>query len=331
LNICVLGDGGWGTTLALNLHSKGNKVSLWGAFPEYVTELKSRRENYKFLPGIKLPTQIEITSSIDEAVADKEIIVVAIPSRFLRSVIQNLVDVDLSSATFVSATKGIEDDTLLTMSQVIFDVLGIEAVGILSGPTISYEVARGIPTTAVISSKDRNLAERLQNLFTTSRFRIYTNPDPLGVELAGALKNIIAIASGICDGLKFGTNTKAALIARGLVEMTRLGVSMGAQAETFYGIAGLGDLVTTCISTHGRNRWVGEQLGKGRKLADILLEMEMVAEGIYTTKAAYKLAKRFKVEMPISEKVYCVLYEDASPAKAVDDLMLRDMKAEGGN
>lgn len=338
LRIAVLGDGGWGTTLAILLSKKGYNVTLWGAFPEYIRFLNRTGENKKFLPGIKIPNSILLTHDIREAVNNKNIIVLAIPSQHMRSVLKRLQPAHLRGGlvgpprrwdtVYVSAAKGIENRTLLRMSGVIREELGNIEIAVLSGPTISYEVARGFPTTAVAASNKEGIAKRIQEVFSTQEFRVYRSTDVIGVEVGGSLKNIIAIAAGISDGLGFGTNSKAALLTRGLVEITRLGVAMGAEKETFSGLSGLGDLITTCISPHGRNRWFGEQVGKGNDPEIVLKKTEMAIEGVPTAKSAYNLAKKYKVEMPITEQVYRILYEGKSPAVAVKELMLRPMKAE---
>jgi glycerol-3-phosphate dehydrogenase (NAD(P)+) len=328
LKIGVLGDGGWGTTLALHLFKKGYGVCLWGAFPEYVEVLKVKRENLKFLPGIKIPKEISISSDLKDVIEKSELLILAIPSLFMRSVLKKVKTFNLKNKIILSVTKGIENNTLMRMSEVIQEELGNVNLAVLSGPTIAYEVARGVPTTCVIASKDEKLSNSLQEIFMTERFRVYTNSDLVGVELGGALKNTIAIACGISDGLGYGANTKAALLARGLVEITGLGIAMGAKKETFSGISGLGDLVTTCISPYSRNRTVGERIGRGEKLKDILSSMEMVAEGVYTTKSAYKLSLKYNVELPITKEVYLVLYRNKKPLKAVDDLMRREKKKE---
>lgn len=327
--ICIIGDGGWGTTLAILLSRKGCGVTIWGAFPDYIEILRNNRENAKYLPGVKIPEAIKITSALDEAVAGKDIVILAIPSQFMRGTITRLKMCDLSNKIFVSVTKGIENKTLKRMSEVIEEVLGALPLAVLSGPTIALEVANGIPTTIVASSGDLGLAKRIQDTFMTERFRVYTNSDVTGVELGGALKNIIAIAAGASDAMGFGTNAKAALLTRGLAEMARLGVAMGAKRETFYGLSGLGDLMTTCISQYSRNRWLGEEIGKGKRLKDVLKETEMVVEGVATTKSAYELSKRYNVDMPVAQEIYRVLYENKDPKIAVRDLMTRSPKVEG--
>lgn len=326
--IAILGDGGWGTTLAMHLHKKGFRVILWGAFKDYTAYLDKKRINTKFLPGIKIPQGIKITHSLEQAILGAVILVLAVPSKYLRAVLKKIKRFNLSKVIILNVAKGIETSSLKRMSQLIEEELGPVKLAVLSGPTIAREVAMGIPTTAVISSKNISLAKYLQEIFNSQRFRIYTNKDLTGVELGGSLKNIIAIACGISDGLGFGTNTKAALLARGISEMTRLGKKMGAEEKTFFGISGLGDLVTTCISQFSRNRFLGEQIGKGKKVVSVIKHMQMVAEGFTTVKSAYELSKKFKVEMPITKEVYAVLYKNKNARKAVNDLMLRRIKEE---
>ncbi len=327
--IAILGDGGWGTTLAIHLCKKGYNISLWGAFLEYIELLRKKRENIKFLPGVTIPESINLYSDLDESVKDAWIIVLAIPAQFMRSVLNKLKKTNFDKTDiFLNVAKGIEIDTLMRMSKVVKDVLGKVEIATLSGPSISYEVARQIPTTVVISCENIQTAQTLQDVFISDRFRVYTGCDLIGVELGGALKNIIAIAAGISDGLGFGTNTKAALVSRGLIEISRLGVAMGAKEGTFRGLSGLGDLITTCISPHGRNRQVGEQIGKGKNIRDILDKMDMVAEGVTTVKAACRLAEGSKVDMPIARKVYKILYENENPFYAVNELMTRERKNE---
>jgi len=327
--IVVLGDGSWGTTLAILLRHKGYKVTLWSAFADYAEWLDKKRTNDKFLPHFKIPSAIEITSDLEKAVTGKEVIVFAIPSQFLRHSLKKIKKFAYPrKSLYLSVTKGIEIKSLMRMSEVVHDELGGIKLAVLSGPTIAHEVAEGIPTTAVIASSDIKTRKFLQEIFSTEKFRVYTNDDVIGVELGGSLKNIIAIACGISDGLKFGSNTKAAILSRGLAEISRLGQAMGAKVKTFSGISGLGDLVTTCISPHSRNRLVGEQIGRGKTLSWILAHMQMVAEGVPTTKSAYRLALKFKADMPITREIYRVLYMNKSPIKAVKDLMTRRKKEE---
>ncbi|TBR16841.1 NAD(P)-dependent glycerol-3-phosphate dehydrogenase [bacterium] len=328
-NIAILGDGGWGTTLAILLANKGYDVTLWGAFPDYVAALRRKRVNKKFLPDISIPSQIEITHDIKDAIKEKDIIVLAAPSEYLRSVLKTIKKCGYpKSAIYVSVVKGIELSSLKRMSEVVLEELGNIKLAVLSGPTIAYEVARKIPTTAVIASKNKMIRKYLQDIFMTEMFRIYTNDDIIGVELGGSLKNVIAIACGISDGLGFGTNTKAAILSRGLAEISRLGLAMKARHATFSGISGLGDLVTTCISQHSRNRFVGEQIGRGKTLKQIKGHMQMVAEGVPTAKSAYELSLKYKTDMPIVREVYRVLYKDKTPLEAVRELMTRQKKEE---
>ncbi|MFA5142908.1 MAG: NAD(P)H-dependent glycerol-3-phosphate dehydrogenase [Candidatus Omnitrophota bacterium] len=326
--ICIIGDGGWGTTLAVLLSKKGFNVTVWGAFPDYVEVLKERRENVKFLPGVVLPKNITFTASMAAALAGKEIVVLAVPSQFARGVFTILKMEKLAGKRFVSVTKGIENKTLKRVSEVAYDVLGKQTLAVLSGPTIALEVANGAPTTVVAASKSAKFAKEAQTLFMTERFRVYTCNDVTGVELGGSLKNVIAIAAGASDAMGFGANAKAALLTRGLVEIVRLGAAMGARKETFYGLSGLGDLATTCMSPYSRNRWLGEEIGKGKKLKDILGETDMVVEGVATARSAHDLAGKYKVEMPITEEIYKVLYENKNPKTAVRDLMIRSPKPE---
>lgn len=326
--ITVIGNGGWGTTLAILLHKKGYEVTLWGADASYAAYLNEKRENVKFLKGISIPEGICITAEISSKLMDAQFIVSATPTPYLRSVLAKFKDTFVHGLPVVSVTKGIENDTLMRPSEVIADVLGMQPISLLLGPSHAEEVARGLPTTIVASSKDGNLARAVQEVFTTDRFRVYTNPDMTGVELGAAMKNVIAIAAGICDGLKFGDNSKAALISRGLVEISRLGIAMGAQRSTFSGLTGLGDLITTCISPYGRNRWVGEQIGKGKKLQEILEKMEQIAEGVWTTKSVMALSRKFNVEMPITKEIYNVLFTGKNPLDAVSNLMMRAPKSE---
>jgi len=329
MKIAILGDGGWGTTLAILLSDKGYKVNLWSAFSDYAKYLDENRENIKFLPGVRISREIFITSDTKKAMDGADVIVLAVPSQFLRSVIEKLAPSDFKDRLVISVIKGIEIQTLKRISEVIEEMLGDVNIAVLSGPSIALEVANGIPTTVVAASRpNTNFAKAAQELFTADRFRVYTSNDIIGVELGGALKNIIAIAAGINDGLGFGSNSKAALMVRGMVEITRLGAAMGANSQTFWGLSGMGDLITTCVSPYGRNRWFGEEVGAGKKPQDVLKETSMVVEGYATTKAAYELSKRYKTEMPITENMYGVLYQGKKPEEAVSGLMARQPKSE---
>lgn len=328
--VAVIGDGAWGTALAILLCEKGVDVTLWGAFPDYLEVVEKTRENVKFLPGIRIPKSIQLVHDMKEALRNVELGVLAVPTQYLRGVLQKWQADFRSRLPLVSVAKGIEHGTLFRPTQIVEDVLGGKGrpIGVLSGPSHAEEVARKLPTTVVVSSKKRDFAAALQHLFRTERFRVYTNPDWKGVELGGALKNVIALAAGICDGLKFGDNSKSALLARGMVEMSRLGAALGGRRETFFGLSGIGDLITTCFSPWGRNRSVGEALGRGEKLSQILKRTEKVAEGVNTARSVKALSKKTGVEMPISEEVYKILFYNKSPLRAVRDLMMRGPKDE---
>ncbi len=325
--ITILGDGAWATTLALILSKNGHNVTMWSAFPEYLEELDSKRVNEKYLPNFSISQNIEFDKNIDSAILKSEIIVDAIPSKFYRSVLKKI-GVDVSQKIFVNVSKGIEQNTLKRMTEIIYEELGGVRTCILSGPTIASEVASEMPAVAASASSDYETSKIIQEIFFNENFRVYTNNDPLGVELCGALKNVIAIVAGISDGLGFGANAKSAILTRGIVEITRLGESMGAKKETFYGVAGLGDLATTCMSLESRNRTFGEKIGKGQKFEDILNSTNSVIEGATTTEAVYNLSKKFNIEMPITTQVYMILYNGKDPRKALVDLMLRKKKGE---
>jgi glycerol-3-phosphate dehydrogenase (NAD(P)+) len=312
------------------LHSKGHSVSVWEIFPERVETMRRDRENRAMLPGIRIPEAIAITSDIEEAVSGSEVVLFVVPSHGLRETARSMAPYLGGNETAVVATKGIEEETLMRMSQVVEEVAGIpeDRITVLVGPSHAEEVSRGLPTTVVSASASKPTAELVQDICITPTFRVYTNTDVVGVEVGVSLKNVIAIAAGICDGLGFGDNTKGALLTRGLAEVARLGVKMGARLETFSGLAGIGDLVTTCISRHSRNRHVGEEIGKGRKLDDILSEMVMVAEGVRTTRSAVGLARKYATEMPIAQEVHEILFNDKPPREAIKDLMLRSPKPE---
>lgn len=323
--IAVFGDGGWGTSVAIILAGKGHDVTLWGAFPEHIETLKKERVNIKFLPGVKIPEKIRLAADIRE-IPDDSLAVIAIPTKYLRETLSKIKG--RIYGKIVSLTKGIETGTLKRPSEILEEVLGKKAIACLSGPSISFEVARNIPTTVAVASPDEGFAKEVQDIFITPSFRVYTSADLIGVELGGALKNIIAIAAGISDGMGFGVNTKAAILTRGLVEIIRLGVKMGAKKETFFGLSGLGDLATTCMSMHSRNRWLGEEIGKGKNIKGVLKGTEMIIEGVTTTESAYELAKKFAVDMPMAKNIYEVLYKGKKPKDAVKELMTRALKAE---
>ncbi len=317
-----------GTLCALLLAARSVPTSLWGRSPERVEALRSRRFNERFLPGHRLPEHVNVTSDAQAALGWASMVIVAAPCQHIRGVLESVAAHVPPGAALVSVAKGIEVSTLMRPTQVVRDVLGDVATVALSGPTIAPEIAEGKPATVVAASEDLALAELTQRVFSTPTFRVYTNTDLVGVELAGAVKNVIAIAAGICDGIDAGDNCKAALLTRGLVEITRLGVALGAQAETFRGLAGVGDLVTTCFSPIGRNRTAGERIGRGMRVDELLAATASVIEGIPTTQAVLELARTIGVEMPIVRAVYAVLFEQTSPAAAIEALMTRQLKPE---
>ena len=325
----VLGDGAWGTAIALLLaQNPQHRVRLWSARAENGRILQERRENVRLLPGVPIPDTVTLTLDAAAAVAAADLWIAAIPAVYLRATLERIAAQVRPNAPVLSLAKGVEMTTFLRPSEIVTQVLGVEQTAVLSGPSHAEEISRGLPASLVAASNDMQLARWIQQRFSTERFRVYTNLDPIGVELGGALKNIIGIAAGISDGLGFGDNAKSALMTRGLVEMTRFGVALGAEPQTFHGLAGMGDLITTCVSRHGRNRHVGERLAKGEKAADILASMTMVAEGVYTTRSVHERAVRMGLDMPITSEVYRVLYEGKDPLSAVNDLMLRSPKGE---
>jgi len=328
--IAVIGAGSWGTTLGVIFAQKGIQVELHSVFEEHNRAMSKDRENRQFLPGSKFPALLSVNPGLEQVLAAK-VIVLAVPVQYMSSVLQKIRQVknSFSDKIVVSVSKGLEEKTLLRPTQLIEQNLGHVKCAALSGPTIAREVRDGVPTACVVASRSQSASVFLQKLFSTKRFRVYSHNDVAGVELGGALKNVVAIACGISDGLGFGTNTKSALVTRGLVEIARLGKAMGAKLNTFSGISGLGDLVTTCFSQHSRNRFVGEQLGRGKKIKEIIASMNMVAEGVATARSAFNLASKSGVEMPIAGEVYSVIYKAKNPEKAVQALMTRPLKKEG--
>jgi glycerol-3-phosphate dehydrogenase (NAD(P)+) len=325
----IIGDGAMGTLCSLLLSGNGWTCSLWSAFEEHVADMRRSGENKRFLPGFKLPEGLTITADAAQATSDAGLVVIAVPTRHLRGVLERIKGSLTAAPIYVSVVKGIETGSLMRPSEVAASVLGPRRLAILSGPCLSREVAAGLPATVVVASQDADAARQAQRAFASPHFRVYTNDDVAGVELGGALKNIIAIAAGICDGLELGSNALAALVTRGLVEMTRLGLAMGAKRETFAGLAGLGDLVTTCVSNLSRNHHVGREIGRGRSLEDIRRQMGRVeAEGVETTRSAVALAQRYSVEMPIAQEVHAVLFDGKPAPDALADLMSRAPKKE---
>jgi glycerol-3-phosphate dehydrogenase (NAD(P)+) len=327
--ISIIGAGNWGTTLAITLSRKGLPVTLHSVFPEHSRAMLKDRENKLFLKGARFPKALAIEPSLTAALAS-EIIILAIPVKYIKSVLKKIAKqkVALKGKILVSVSKGIESASLKRVSQLIDEQLSVCDIAVLSGPNIAREVLEGVPSASTLVCKNKNIGRDLQLIFTTPTFRVYLNDDMAGVELGGALKNIIAVACGISDGLGFGSNTKSALVTRGLAEITRLGKAFGAKPSTFWGISGLGDLVTTCFSQFSRNRLVGERIAKGESAAQIIKKMNMVAEGVTTVKSAYRLSQKLSIDMPITREVYLVIYKNKSPLKAVSDLMNRPLKPE---
>lgn len=335
--VAVLGAGSWGTAMADLLARKGASVALWARDPKLAEEFRRTRRNPRYLPFLELPKSVSISSDMDQALADARVVILAVPAQAMREITGRAKLALLPKSVLVSLSKGIEIESGLRMSEVLLEELRHASEGgpgpskkevaarvaVLSGPNHAEEVCQSVPSATVVSAFDSDVAQVLQDLFMTSYFRVYTNPDIIGVELGGATKNVIALAAGISDGLGYGDNTKASLMTRGLAEMTRLGQAMGADPLTFAGLAGAGDLIVTCTSRYSRNRWVGERIGKGKTLDEVMKETSMIAEGVKTVLALNKMAAKYGVELPITTKVYEVLYEGKRPAEAVSELMLR--------
>lgn len=328
--IGVLGAGSWGTALALLLNTNGHEVTLWSIMKEEVVMLSEKREHESKLPGVKLPEDMMITDDLEKAMSDKDLLVLAVPSPYTRSTAHMMSPYTKEGQTIVNVAKGIEEDTLMTLSDIIEEEIPQANVAVLSGPSHAEEVGRGLPTTCVAGAKTKDTAEYIQSLFMSPVFRVYTSPDVLGIELGGALKNVIALAAGTADGLGCGDNTKAALITRGIAEIKRLGVAMGAHAETLTGLSGMGDLIVTCASVHSRNRMAGYLIGQGRTMQEAMDEVNMVVEGVYSAKAALSLSQKYKVDMPIVQEVNKVLFKNKNPQDGVNELMLRVKRDEIG-
>lgn len=326
--ISIIGAGSWGTALGILLSKNGHDVTIWSIIQEEVEQLNTFREHRDKLPGVMLPEDIFITTDLEKACTDRDILVFAVPSIFVRSTARMAAPFIKKGQIVTNVAKGIEEDTLYTLSEIIEEEIPKANVAVLSGPSHAEEVGRGIPTTVVVGAKDSDTARYIQNAFMNSVFRVYISPDITGIELGGALKNIIALAAGTVDGLGFGDNTKAALMTRGIAEITRLGIAMGGKPETFSGLSGIGDLIVTCTSKHSRNWNAGYLLGKGRTMQEAMNEVKMVVEGVYSAKAALKLAKQYEVSMPIVEQINLVLFENKDAKKAVFDLLTRDPKSE---
>ena len=328
MKITVIGDGGWGTANAMLLAGYGHDVTLWGAFPEYIEEMRRTRRNEKFLKGVTLPDNLNLESDRAKAVAGAEVVVLAPPSKFFTSVVEGFKGLITKDMLVVSITKGLCEKTNRRMTDLGAEILGTGPVVALAGPTHAEEVSRGIPTAIVAACTDAAKARRVQEIWSGPKFRVYTSSDPVGVEIGGAVKNVLAISVGCSDGMGFGDNTRAALITRGLVEMKRFVLAYGGQEETLNGLAGIGDLIVTCTSVHSRNHAVGERLGKGEKIEDVLGSMQMVAEGVWNSKVVHEIAAKLGVDMPICEMVYAICYKGLPAADAAKAVMERRLKAE---
>jgi len=330
-NVAIIGAGSWGTALSVVLSKNGHKITIWSIVDSEIKMLNENHEHLDKLPGVKLPEDMIFTTDLKEAVCDKDLIVLAVPSPYTRSTAHLLAGIVEKNQIIVNVAKGIEESSLMTLSQVIEEELPGKKVAVLSGPSHAEEVGRGIPTTCVVGAKDKETAEYVQNIFMNNEFRVYVSPDVLGIELGGALKNVVALAAGIADGLGYGDNTKAALITRGISEISRLGVAMGGKAETFGGLTGIGDLVVTCASMHSRNRRAGILIGQGKTMQEAMDEVQMIVEGVYSAKAALLLAKKYNVEVPIISAVNRVLFDNMPAKESVVQLMARDRKLEYAN
>lgn len=330
-NISVLGAGSWGLGLALLLNNNGHNVTVWSVLNDEVVMLQTEREHKRCLPGVRIPDSITISGDTANVINNADVLVLAVASPYTRSTAKLIAPFVKEGQIIVNVAKGVEEHTLLTLCQIVEEEIPQAKVAVLSGPSHAEEVSRGIPTTCVIGAHEKNTAEYLQNIFMSDVFRVYTSPDMLGICIGGALKNVIALAAGIADGLGYGDNTKAALITRGNAEITRLGVAMGANPHTFSGLSGIGDLIVTCASMHSRNRRAGILIGKGYTKDQAMEEVQMVVEGVFSAKAALELSKKYNIEMPIVERVNKVLFEDKPAAEAVKELMLRDKKIEIDN
>ena len=327
-NVGVLGAGSWGTALSVLLSDNGHQVTVWSIDENEVEMLNEKREHELKLPGVKLSDDMVITGDLGSTIRGRDFLVLAVPSPFTRSTAKKMSPFVAEGQIIVDVAKGIEESTLMTLSRQIEQEIPQADVAVLSGPSHAEEVGRRLPTTCVIGARTKKTAEYLQSMFISNVFRVYTSPDILGIELGGSLKNVIALAAGIADGLGYGDNTKAALITRGIAEIARLGVKMGGKIETFTGLTGIGDLIVTCASVHSRNRKAGYLIGQGMSMQEAMDEVKMVVEGVYSAKAAAQLAKKYEVSMPIVDEVNAVLFEGKSPAEAVNDLMMRESRSE---
>jgi len=331
MNVGVIGAGSWGIALSVLLDKNGSKVTVWSKFEEEVNMLSQKREYEDKLPGVKIPETVDFTTDLEAVVKTNDVLVMAVPSTFVRGTAHLMKEYVKPGQIIVNVAKGIEENTLMTLSDIIEEEIPQAKVAVMCGPTHAEEVGRGIPTSIVVGAREQSTAELIQDLFMNEVFRVYTSPDVLGMEIGSSLKNVVALAAGIADGLGYGDNTKAALITRGIAEISRLGIKMGGKAETFAGLTGIGDLIVTCASMHSRNRRAGILIGQGKTMKEAMDEVKMVVEGVYSAKAAMQLAKKYDVELPIIEQVNAILFENKPAAEAVRDLMIRDKKIEIGD
>ena len=330
-NVAVIGAGSWGIALAKVLYTNGNQVTVWSIVEDEIAMLKEKHEHVQKLPGVKLPEDMEFTTDLEKAINGKEYLILAVPSVFTRSTAKSMAAFVKEGQVIVCVAKGIEEETLMLLTDIVEQEIPQAEVAVMCGPSHAEEVGIGLPTTVVAGAKKRSIAEKIQDIFMNQVFRVYTSSDVLGMELGGSLKNVIALAAGMADGLGYGDNTKAALITRGMFEMNKLAVTMGAKPETLNGLTGIGDLIVTCESKHSRNRKAGMLIGQGYTMQQAMDEVKMVVEGVYSAKAAIALAKKYDVDMPIIEEVNQVLFADKTAKEAVNDLMLRDKKMEHSN
>lgn len=330
-DISIIGAGSWGIALASLLHKNGHRITVWSAIREEIDMLLREHEHKEKLPGVKLPEDMVFTVDLESAIKGKDVLVLAVPSSYTRSTSRNMREYVQDGQIVVNVAKGIEEQSLLTLSQIIEEEIPQAKVAVLSGPSHAEEVGRGLPTTIVVGAREKETAEYLQNIFMNEVFRVYISPDVLGIELGAALKNVVALAAGIADGLGYGDNTKAALITRGITEIARLGTAMGGRFETFCGLTGIGDLIVTCASMHSRNRRAGILIGKGYSMEEAMKEVKMVVEGVYSAKAAMSLARKYGVQIPIIEQVNAILFDGKEAGDAVKELMIRDKKLENSD
>ncbi len=328
MKVGIIGAGSWGIALSVLLNKNGSEVTVWSILEDEINMLKEKHEHVSKLPGVKLPDTINFTTDLEKTIKENEVLIMAVPSPFIRSTSQKMKPFVKDGQVIVNVAKGIEENTLMTLSEIIEEEIPQAKVAVMCGPTHAEEVGRGIPTSIVVGAKEQKVAETLQDLFMNETFRVYISPDVLGMEIGSSLKNVVALAAGIADGLGYGDNTKAALITRGIAEIARLGMKMGGKFETFAGLTGIGDLIVTCASMHSRNRRAGILIGQGKTMKEAMDEVQMVVEGVYSAKAAMQLSKKYNVELPIIEQVNLILFENKSAADAVKDLMIREKKIE---